>query len=215
MTQNEMFDYLNKKIGSETFTAALLGNMKAESALKPTNLQNSYEKKLGYNDETYTKAVDDGTISAYQFAHDGAGYGMVQWTHWARKQGLYQYAKQWKTSIGCLETQLDWCLTEMQLNYSGLWNRRKDLTLYEATKYILTQYERPADQSEANVQRRLKLATEILTEWGKDQVIQDNGELLHGLLEDLKVTAEKLAEVQRAISMIESKIWETIKNDKE
>ena len=211
MTQNEMFDYLNKKIGSETFTAALLGNMKAESALKPTNLQNSYEKKLGYNDETYTKAVDDGTISAYQFAHDGAGYGLVQWTHWARKQGLYQYAKQWKTSIGCLETQLDWCLTEMQLNYSGLWNRRKDLTLYEATKYILTQYERPADQSEANVQRRLKLATEILTEWGKDQVIQDNGELLHGLLEDLKVTAEKLAEVQRAISMIESKIWETIK----
>ena len=211
MTQNEMFDYLNKKIGSETFTAALLGNMKAESALKPSNLQNSYEKKLGYNDETYTKAVDDGTISAYQFAHDGAGYGLVQWTHWARKQGLYQYAKQWKTSIGCLETQLDWCLTEMQLNYSGLWNRRKDLTLYEATKYILTQYERPADQSEANVQRRLKLATEILTEWGKDQVIQDNGELLHGLLEDLKVTAEKLAEVQRAISMIESKIWETIK----
>lgn len=211
MTQNEMFDYLNKKIGSETFTAALLGNMKAESALKPTNLQNSYEKKLGYNDETYTKAVDDGTISAYQFAHDGAGYGMVQWTHWSRKQGLYQYAKQWKTSIGCLETQLDWCITEMQLNYSGLWNRRKDLTLYEATKYILTQYERPADQSEANVQRRLKLATEILTEWGKDQVIQDNGELLHGLLEDLTVTAEKLAEVQRAISMIESKIWETIK----
>lgn len=211
MTQNEMFDYLNKMIGSETFTAALLGNMKAESALKPTNLQNSYEKKLGYNDETYTKAVDDGTISAYQFAHDGAGYGMVQWTHWARKQGLYQYAKQWKTSIGCLETQLDWCLTEMQLNYSGLWNLRKDLTLYEATKYILTQYERPADQSEANVQRRLKFATEILTEWGKDQVIQDNGELLHDLLEDLKEAAEKLVEVQRAISIIESKIWETIK----
>ena len=215
MTQNEMFDYLNKKIGSETFTAALLGNMKAESALKPTNLQNSYEKKLGYNDETYTKAVDDGTISAYQFAHDGAGYGMVQWTHWARKQGLYLYAKQWKTSIGCLETQLDWCLTEMQLNYSGLWNRRKDLTLYEATKYILTQYERPADQSEANVQRRLKLATEILTEWGKAQATGDQGEKLHVIMENLENVRQKMENLAADCLQIEGEIYRMIKNMEE
>lgn len=30
--------------------AGLMGNLYAESALSPINLQNSYEKKLGYTD---------------------------------------------------------------------------------------------------------------------------------------------------------------------
>lgn len=212
MTQNEMFDYIYKKTGSATFTAAILGNMKAESALKATNLQNSYEKKLGYNDETYTKAVDDGRISAYAFAHDGAGYGLCQWTHWSRKQGLYQYAKQWKSSIGCDETQLDWCITEMQLNYQGLWNRRKDLSLYEATAGVLRQYEKPADQSEENVQRRLKLATEILTEWGKHQASGDDGEKLHVILENLENVRQKMQNLAADCSQIEAEIYAMMKN---
>ncbi|MEE5993655.1 MAG: phage tail tip lysozyme [Oscillospiraceae bacterium] len=38
-------------------TAGLMGNLYAESALNPQNLQNSYEKKLGYTDSIYTQAV--------------------------------------------------------------------------------------------------------------------------------------------------------------
>lgn len=37
-------------------TAGLMGNLYAESALNPQNLQNSYEKKLGYTDSIYTQA---------------------------------------------------------------------------------------------------------------------------------------------------------------
>jgi hypothetical protein len=32
-----------------------MGNLYAESALNPKNLQNTYEKKLGLSDEEYTR----------------------------------------------------------------------------------------------------------------------------------------------------------------
>jgi hypothetical protein len=35
-----------------------MGNLYAESGLKPINLQNTYEKSLGYTDAEYTAAVD-------------------------------------------------------------------------------------------------------------------------------------------------------------
>ena len=53
-----------------------MGNLYAESGLVPANLQNTYEKKLGYTDATYTAAVDSGAYTS--FAKDGAGYGLAQ-----------------------------------------------------------------------------------------------------------------------------------------
>ena len=38
-------------------------------------LQNNYEKKLGFNDDTYTKAVDNGSYN--NFIKDSAGYGLA------------------------------------------------------------------------------------------------------------------------------------------
>ena len=55
--------------------AGLLGNLQAESGLNPRNLQNSFEKKLGFTDESYTAAVDSGSYAG--FVHDGAGYGLA------------------------------------------------------------------------------------------------------------------------------------------
>jgi hypothetical protein len=69
-----------------------MGNMKAESALNSKNLQQSYERKLGFTDDTYTEAVDKGTYK--NFIYDKAGYGLVQWTYWSLKEELYNYAKQ-------------------------------------------------------------------------------------------------------------------------
>ena len=59
----------------------LMGNLDAESGLKPKNLQNSYEKKLGYTDDSYTVAVDNGSYG--NFVKDSAGYGLapVSYTH--------------------------------------------------------------------------------------------------------------------------------------
>ncbi len=41
--------------------AGIIGNLFAESGLRPDNLQNSYEKKLGMSDAEYTAAVDNGS----------------------------------------------------------------------------------------------------------------------------------------------------------
>lgn len=82
-----------------------MGNLYAESGLSPTNLQNSYEKKLKMTDSEYTSAVDDGRYK--NFVKDGAGYGLAQWTFWSRKQNLLQFCQNRGRSIGDLNTQLD------------------------------------------------------------------------------------------------------------
>ena len=42
---------------------AMGGNMMAESFMKANNMQDSYERALGYNDITYTATVDNGSYS--------------------------------------------------------------------------------------------------------------------------------------------------------
>ena len=51
--EKTIWDYLYGKIGNAYGTAGLMGNLYAESSLKPTNLQNTYEKKLGFTDASY------------------------------------------------------------------------------------------------------------------------------------------------------------------
>lgn len=89
-----------------------MGNLYAESCLIPTNLQNGYEKTLGFTDATYTAAVDKGTYQ--NFVKDSAGYGLAQWTYWSRKKNLLDFAKKKGKSIGDLEMQLDFLWNELQ-----------------------------------------------------------------------------------------------------
>ena len=62
MATNEqiIWKYLKSQGLTDAGVAGLMGNLYAESGLKPTNLQNTYEKKLGFTDASYTKAVDNG-----------------------------------------------------------------------------------------------------------------------------------------------------------
>jgi hypothetical protein len=89
-TDVTIWEFFTSK-GLNAFAAAgLMGNLYAESGLVPSNLQNSYEKKLGYTDATYTAAVDSGKYT--NFVRDSAGYGLAQWTYWSRKQALLDFA---------------------------------------------------------------------------------------------------------------------------
>ena len=126
--------------------AGLMGNLYAESGLIPTNLQNSYEKSLGMNDVEYTAAVDSGSYG--NFVRDSAGYGLAQWTYWSRKEALLNYAKAAGKSIGDLEMQLGFLWKEIS-GYSAVIKVLKSAaTVREASDIVLTQYERPADQSD-------------------------------------------------------------------
>ena len=102
MTNNEqiIWQYFKSKGLSDAGVAGLMGNLYAESGLNPKNLQNSYEKKLGMTNESYTAAVDDGSYT--NFVRDSAGYGLAQWTFWSLKQDMLNYIKAKNKSIGDL-----------------------------------------------------------------------------------------------------------------
>lgn len=133
--------------------AGLMGNIYAESGLVPTNLQNSFEKKLGYTDAAYTAAVDNGSYK--NFVRDSAGYGLCQWTYWSRKQALLAFCQSKGTSIGDLEMQLEFMYKELSENYGTVLSELRSATsVLQASNAVLLKYERPADQSSAVQSRR-------------------------------------------------------------
>ena len=145
-TEQKIWQYFKSKGLNDYGIAGLMGNLYAESGLRPTNLQNTYEKKLGLADEEYTAAVDSGTYT--NFVKDSAGYGLAQWTYWSRKQRLIDFAKQQKKSIGDLDMQLDFLYKELSENYKTVLNTLCSATsVLEASNSVLLNFERPADQS--------------------------------------------------------------------
>lgn len=148
-----IWNYLLKKIGNPYGVAGLMGNLYAESGLRPNNLQNTFEKRLGMTDAEYTAAVDSGAYSKESFTKDKAGYGLAQWTFWSRKENLYN--SKGNKSIADLGLQLDFLWRELSTGYKGtLQALQKATSVYNASTAVLTQFERPADQSEAVKQKR-------------------------------------------------------------
>lgn len=158
-TSKQVWDFLRSKGFSEYATAGIMGNIWAESGMKSTNLENYYEWSLGYNDDSYTRAVDNyikgikptAGISVYKnFVHDWAGYGLCQWTYWSRKQGLFNMAKQRGRSIGDIKLQLDYLYFELTNHYRGVVSKLKSArSIKEASNAILLDFERPANQGVA------------------------------------------------------------------
>lgn len=148
-----IWDYLYKKLNNIYGTAGLMGNLYAESALNPINLQNTYEKKLNMSDKEYTKAVDNGTYT--NFIRDSAGYGLAQWTYWSRKENLLKFAKSTGKSIGDLQMQLDFLWKELSTVYKTVVSGLKTAkSVKEASDVVITKFEKPKNQSEENKKRR-------------------------------------------------------------
>ena len=149
-----IWDYFKAKGLNDFGIAGLMGNLYAESGLKPTNLQNTYEKKLGYTDAEYTAAVDQGKYN--NFVKDSAGYGLAQWTYWSRKQNLLDFANSKNKSIGDLNMQLDFLYKELSEGYknSVLKVLCEAKSVLEASNSVLLKFERPADQSETVQNKR-------------------------------------------------------------
>ena len=122
--EEKIWNYLKSKGLNDYGCAGLMGNLFAESGLRPNNLQNSFEKKLGYTDDGYVAAVDSGKYT--NFVRDSAGFGLAQWTYWSRKQALLDYARKMKKSIGDLDMQLDFLWQELNIRcwYYPIKNRK-------------------------------------------------------------------------------------------
>lgn len=158
--------FLKAKGLSDYAAAGIEGNLRAESACNPTNLQNSYEKKLNMTDEEYTRKVDSGEYK--NFENDSAGYGLAQWTYHTRKRNLLLYAKSRGCSIGDLNMQLNFLWNELTTNYKGIiTSLQQAQSIRAASDIILTQYEKPADQGTAVKNTRAKYAEEYYNKFAE------------------------------------------------
>lgn len=170
--EERIWNFLKTKGLSECGIAGLMGNLFAESGLNPKNLQNSYEKKLGHNDENYTAAVDNGTYT--NFVRDAAGYGLAQWTYWSRKQNLLNYARSKGKSVGDLECQLDFLYNELSTGYKGVLEVLKSAeTVKEASECVMTKFERPADQSQTAKDKRTTYGQSYFEKYANAKPVQN------------------------------------------
>lgn len=153
MNEAAIWKFLKSQGMTDAGVAGLMGNLFAESGLNPKNLQNTYEKKLGYTDVTYTAAVDNGKYT--NFVRDSAGYGLCQWTYWTRKQALYAFCKAIGASIGDLNAQLRFLMKELSESFKGVLGVLMTTTsVREASDAVLLQFERPAKMNDPAVQQK-------------------------------------------------------------
>lgn len=111
---------LKQSGASDNGIAGVMSNINFESGFLSTNLENKYEQILGYNDQSYTAAVDNGSYN--NFVNDSAGYGLCQWTYYTRKATLLNSAKSNGVSIGDVGNQISFLFRELKNGYSGLYN---------------------------------------------------------------------------------------------
>ena len=150
--EKAIWDALMGFIGNAYGAAGLMGNLYAESALNPRNLQNNGNKALGMTDDEFTAAMDAGAYG--NFVGDGYGYGLAQWTYHSRKAALLAYVQERGVSVGDLAAQLGFLCGELEGYSSVLKTLKSAKSVREASDVVLKQFERPADQGTAVQEKR-------------------------------------------------------------
>lgn len=168
LNTKEIYKFFKDKGLTDEGVSGLMGNLQAESGLRSNNLQNSFETKLGVTDKSYTAAVNRGTCKD-MFVYDKAGYGLAQWTFWSRKKALYEYAESIGHTIDSTLMQVQFLYIELFNNYKSVFNvLTSSHNLRECSDIVLTQFEKPANQSDAVKQTRYNMSLSIYTKYKTD-----------------------------------------------
>ena len=146
---------------SEAGALGMLGNWECESNCEPYRIQGDYQASRAIS-KTYVDAITSGRMSEEQFARDGKGFGLAQWTYPQRKRNLYDFALGCMKPIDSCSMQVDFAMWELQNEYSSLLSYLKTAeAIWDATDRICREYERPAVN---NVQARYEAALSIRKE---------------------------------------------------
>ena len=166
MSKKSIWDALRAGGMTAAGAAAMMGNMMAESALRSNNVQDG----MGYTDEDYTAAVDNGRIDRESFANDQRGYGLCQWTYNARKRMLYEFAVQYGASIGDEAMQVAFVLYEFPSEAPDTWKLccTSD-DIYKCTEWICKYYERPYYN---NIDERYRYAQQFYNEFCDSEITE-------------------------------------------
>lgn len=144
----------------DTAVAGIMGNMADESTIYP------YRQGGGMSipdSWTYTQQVDNGTITESQFINEYVGYGLCMWTYISRKQGLYDTHITLQQSIGSVNVNIAWMMQELQYGYNSVYVALLDpnITVRQASDLFMTDYEAPADMSQAHKDLRFGYSQQI------------------------------------------------------
>lgn len=149
MNEQVIWDYLIKETNNPYGTAAIMGNLMAESSLNPKNV-------TGSKDPDYVAKADAGTLD---FVHDRCAFGLAQWCFYTRKEALLNRAKIKGVSVGDINVQLDHLINELKNSYKTVWSAVTNANeIRAASDVFMLKYEKPANTSETMKQRRANYA---------------------------------------------------------
>ena len=163
-TSDKVWAFLTKVGFSNIGAAALMGNIYAESGMIANRVEILCLKRLkengygNYTDASYTAAVDNGSITKTRFLNPlpnkQYGYGLCQWTSPGRKEKLYNLAKAQNKSIGDVDLQLEFLVTELQTSYKSVYNTLRTATsIKTASDKVLKDFEIPDDYNKYSTTR--------------------------------------------------------------
>ena len=146
---------------SEAGALGMLGNWECESNCEPYRVQGDYQASRAIS-KAYVNAIESGMSDKQQFSNDQKGFGLAQWTYFARKGNLWNWWKGSEYRIDSVEFQVWFAIWELTNEYSSLLYYLKTTTdIQEACSRICKEYERPAFN---NVQARYEAALQIRKE---------------------------------------------------
>jgi len=152
----------------------ITGNLYAESLLQNGRIQN-------------TKSGFKGPIKI----NGATGYGLAQWTSQDRQQNLYDFAKfynQYSNIAYTMYIEYNFLVWELE-NYSNfnsmMIELRKKTSIYEASKIILQQFERPKyNKDEWKIQERERICQRIYDYLDIEESRSIEGLLKHYTMKD-------------------------------
>lgn len=156
-------DFLIKQGLTVEGAYGMMANIYSESGFRSNNAQNSCMTRLGMTDEIYTAKVDSGEYK--DFATDRIGYGLTQLTSSGRKAGFLTYVKEQKKSIADETMQLNYLMKELKTSYKAVLNiLTTSHDISECAKYVMTKFERPANQSVENQNKRASYGIQLFND---------------------------------------------------
>ena len=164
--EEKTWNYLLGKGFTKIAAAGIIGNLMAETGLKPDNVEDASRAESLYGDEKFTAMIDNGTVTRNEFIqsekygvpagwhgynYNGLtyGYGLAQWTDPTRKGNFYDswIGPKKGASIGDLGVQLDFIMTELETDsYSYIKSSINNASSASAAADIFWNYEVGAAQ---------------------------------------------------------------------
>ena len=176
MSIEQIYKYFKSKGLTDAGVAGLLGNLDAESGIRANNMQNSYEKQLGLTDITYTAymqyEIDENRLGT--FYNDKVGYGIAQWTFWSRKKELAEFSISVGHTIDSMQMQVGFLYKELTTKYKHVLNVLKSSNdVKQCSDCVLTQFEKPLNQSEEVKAVRYKKSLNYYNKYASNKLNKD------------------------------------------